>query len=98
MMTITTITSWSSSPLAGGKEATRGKGAAQMTEMTMMKTRMTTKTSMTVTMMKTTTNDDDNDGNDDGNDDGGNNDGNNNGNDDATRIRMTVTTMARTTR
>ena len=46
-MTITTITLWSSSLLAGGEEATRGKGVAQTTEMTM------TETMMTDTMMTT---------------------------------------------
>ncbi len=47
-MTITTMmTLWSSLLLAGGKEATKGKGAAQMTEMTMAETMKMDKMMMT---------------------------------------------------
>jgi hypothetical protein len=74
MTTITTITLWSSSPLAGGKEPTKGERGSKDdgddndgdnddgdNEMTTMVTK--------TTMM----NDDNNDGNDDGNDNGDNN-------------------------
>jgi hypothetical protein len=100
MTRITTITSWSSLPLAGGKEPTKGeRGGKDDGDDDDGDDDDGDDETMTMVTRRTTMNDDDNDGNNDGDDDGdnngedhgddnsGNDDDEHDGNDDKTTTR-----------